>query len=72
MELQSLFGRNVRVLRADRGLTQEELADLAGVHVTYLSGVENGRRNVTLSVVERLAAALKTSPVTLLSPEDAR
>lgn len=69
MELQGLFGRNVRELRADRGFTQEELAHLAGVHVTYLSGVENGRRNVTLSVVERLASALNTTPVELLSPE---
>jgi transcriptional regulator with XRE-family HTH domain len=53
------FGRRVRVLRVTRGLSQEALADLAGIHRTYLSGVERGQRNVSLANIHALASALK-------------
>lgn len=49
---------NVRALRAARALSQEELAHQAGVHQTYLSGVERGRRNASVLVLERIARAL--------------
>ena len=66
MDLRVVVGRNVRALREQRGLAQDALAHDAGIHVTYLSGVENGRRNITLSVVERLAAALGVAEARLL------
>ena len=44
----SAFGAHIRSLRLERGLSQEEVADRAGVHVTYLSGIERGRRVVVL------------------------
>ena len=66
MQLQAVVGRNIRRAREAAGLPQDELAHRAGIHVTYLSGVENGRRNITLSVVERIAAALGTSDANLL------
>ena len=66
MQLQAVVGRNIRRAREAVGLPQDELAHRAGIHVTYLSGVENGRRNITLSVVERIATALGTSEAHLL------
>lgn len=47
-------------------MPQEELAHLADIHVTYLSGVENGHRNMTLAVLERIARALRVSEGQLL------
>jgi transcriptional regulator with XRE-family HTH domain len=65
--LQRTLGQNVRRIRLDRGLSQEELADELGVHRTYLGGVERGERNLTLQSVERLAAGLGLDPLTLLA-----
>jgi transcriptional regulator with XRE-family HTH domain len=66
MDLRLVVGKNVRAAREAVGLSQEELAHRAEVHVTYLSGVENGRRNPTIMVVGRIAAALGTSAFSLL------
>lgn len=57
-EVQKRFGTKLRALRADRGLSQEALADAAGLHRTYVSSVERGERNVTLVTIQRLADAL--------------
>ena len=54
------FGAVVRAYRLKAGFSQEALADLAALHVTYISLVERGRRNPTLDVANRIAAALKT------------
>ena len=62
-----VVGRNVRELREARGLSQEELAHQAKIHVTYLSGVENGKRNPTIMVVGRLAASLGGQPGELMN-----
>lgn len=53
-----VFGERVRALRKQKGWTLEELAHRAGMHVTYLSGLERGRRNPTLNVIGHLARAL--------------
>lgn len=58
MDVRARVGRNVRRARHDRGLSQEELADRAAVHQTYLSGVERGRRNPTVTVLQKIAEAL--------------
>jgi transcriptional regulator with XRE-family HTH domain len=57
-------------MRHERGLSQEELADICGLHRTYVGSVERGERNVTLSSLELLAKALRVSVVDLLTPED--
>jgi transcriptional regulator with XRE-family HTH domain len=44
--------------QARKGLSQEELVDLANIHQTYLSGVERGKRNPTVTVLQRIAEAL--------------
>lgn len=53
----SKFGARLRGLREDAGLTQEQLSSKTGLHVTYISGLERGRRNPTLSVLTSLARA---------------
>ena len=57
-DVRERFGDAVRARREELELTQEELADRAGIHRTYLSDVERGRRNVSILNVERLAVAL--------------
>jgi len=69
--LQIVVGRNIRRLRRERGLSQEDLADEIGVHRTYMGGVERGERNLTLRSLERLAERLGVSPLSLLANPDA-
>jgi transcriptional regulator with XRE-family HTH domain len=57
-DIRERFGFAVKIRREELGLTQEEFADRAGVHRTYLSDIERGSRNVSLINIERLAAAL--------------
>jgi transcriptional regulator with XRE-family HTH domain len=64
--LAQTFGSNVRRLRQERGLSQEALADLVELAVTYVGQIERGRRNPTLEVVERFARGLKADPLDLL------
>jgi len=57
-DIRLRFGRRLRELRKERGLSQEELAFRAGLHRTYVSSAERGERNVALINIERLANAL--------------
>ena len=66
MDIRKKFGKRLRALREDRGWSQEEFADRAGLHRTYVSAVERGVRNPTLSVLERLAKALGVSMTELV------
>ncbi len=58
MDVRVRIGLNVQEARRDKGLSQEELAHRADVHQTYLSGVERGRRNPSVTVLQRIAGAL--------------
>ena len=60
-DVRERFGYAVKVRREELGLTQEDLAEKAGIHRTYLSDVERGTRNLSLINIERLAAALAMS-----------
>ena len=64
------FGAHVRALRLARGLSQEEVAHLAGLHVTYLSGIERGKRNPSLKNLRKLAGALGVGVGGLFSFEE--
>ncbi|HEY9681594.1 MAG TPA: helix-turn-helix transcriptional regulator [Oculatellaceae cyanobacterium] len=64
------FGDSVSDLRESLGMTQQELADLSGVNRTYISDIERGRRNITLTTMKRLAAALKIEAFDLLKTAD--
>ena len=56
--MRARLSRNLQRLRAEKGWSQEELAFQAGLHRTYVSGVERGVRNPTVTVVDKLARAL--------------
>jgi transcriptional regulator with XRE-family HTH domain len=60
-DIRERFGFAVRSQRETLGLTQEELAEKAGIHRTYLADIERGKRNLALINIERLAAALSLS-----------
>ena len=53
------FGDRVKVLRKEKGLSQEELAHLAGLHRTYVGMIERAEKNVTLNNIEKIANALE-------------
>jgi transcriptional regulator with XRE-family HTH domain len=60
------FGARVRARRVKLELTQEQLAERAHLHWTYLGGIERGARNPTLAKIVQLAAALDTDPSQLV------
>ena len=64
--LEGIVGANVRRLRKERALTQEDVAHRAEISVRYLSSVEAGRENVTVAVLERLARVLGVNAASLL------
>lgn len=64
--LVTVFAENVRRLRKARGLSQEELAEAAGVHRTYIGMLERAEKNVTIYNIERIAIALDVPPGRLL------
>lgn len=64
--LVHVFARNVRQRRLELGYSQEELAERAGVHRTYVGMLERSEKNVTIYNIERIAAALELPPAALL------
>lgn len=60
------LGASVRRLRFNLGISQEELAERADLHRTYIAGIEGGARNLTLKSIDRLARALQVSVASLL------
>jgi len=63
--IQIQFGKSVRRLRIRRKLSQEKLAELAGLHPTYLGRIERGRQNISLANIGKIARALKVKPLEL-------
>lgn len=66
MGVQEVFAANVRRYRIAAGLTQEELAEVAGLHRTYIGRIEQNRGNVTLKSIGKIADALGVDPAVLL------
>lgn len=58
MDIKEKFGNRLKALRKEKGLSQEELAERSGLNRPYISGIEKGKRNVSLEVMEKLAEAL--------------
>ncbi len=58
MDILKVFGSNVRKYRNNRGYSQEELAEICGLHRTYISDVERFKRSISLDNIQKLADAL--------------
>lgn len=66
MDIRQRLALNLRRYRHDTGWSQEEFAERAGIHRTYVSDLERGARNPTITIIERLADALSVSAGALL------
>ena len=66
------FGRVVRAKREALGISQEDLADRAGLHRTYVSLIERGKRTASIATVEQLATALDVSMADLIGSTERR
>ncbi len=58
VNIQKKFGEKIRILRKQKGVSQEELAFKAGLHRTYISDIERGTRNISLVNIEKISKAL--------------
>lgn len=67
-EILRLFGERLRELRMERGLSQERLAELAGLDRNYIGQIERAERNVALVNIVRIAQALEIEPMQLFLP----
>ncbi|OPL09775.1 MAG: hypothetical protein AVO34_05000 [Firmicutes bacterium ML8_F2] len=68
--IRIIFGNQLKKLRLTQNLSQEELAFLSGLHRTYISSVERGERNISITNIDRLAKALNIEPYELLMIKD--
>lgn len=65
-EINVIVSKNIKAARQRKGLSQEALADLCGLHRTYIGAVERAERNITLQTLAKLANALGITPQSLL------
>jgi transcriptional regulator with XRE-family HTH domain len=68
LEIRQILAANVRAARTRGGFSQEKLADIAGLHRTYVGAIERAERNVTLSTLEAFSKALGVAIPELLTP----
>jgi transcriptional regulator with XRE-family HTH domain len=66
MDIRRRAALNIKKARTAKGWSQEELADRAEIHRTYVSGLERGVRNPTITVLAKVAKALTVTPGSLL------
>jgi len=69
MDMRRLVGTNFRRIRLERGLTQEQVAEMSGFSQQYVSGLEAGQRNPTVVSLWELANSLGVSPIDLLQSD---
>lgn len=70
MDALEIFSRNLKKLRIQNGFSQKEFAELTGLHRTYISAIECGKRSIALDNVQKIADALAVQPYQLFLIED--
>lgn len=68
--LRAILAENIKIFRREKGYSQEELAELCGLHRTYIGSVERHERNVTLSTLEVLASTFGVTVPKLLTKHE--
>ena len=68
-KLRQVLAKNIRQLRKDLGVSQEELAHMAKVHRTYMGSIERSEQNISIDNIEKIAKALGVKPHQLLMDE---
>jgi transcriptional regulator with XRE-family HTH domain len=66
MDIKQKFGKRLKELRLQKGLSQEALANIAELDRTYIPSIEKGERNVSITVIEKLAKALEVTMIELV------
>lgn len=66
-DIREKFGARIKELRISKGYSQEKLAELSDLDRTYIPGIESGKRNVSLVVIEKIAKAFNTTLSELLN-----
>ena len=69
MDIIRTFSSNVKKYRLEKNLSQEKLAEKCGMHRTYISAIECGRRSISLENIQRIADSLDVEPYLLLKEE---
>ena len=67
LTINQILGLRVRLLREERHLSQEELAELANLHRTYIGQIERAEKNVSIQTIEKIAEAFGITPSELLN-----
>lgn len=70
MDIIKVFGTNVRNYRKEKNISQEKLAELSGLHRTYISDIECFRRSISLDNIQKIADALKIKTYELFIEEE--
>lgn len=60
-DIKIIVGRKVKAIRLEKRLTQKQLGELTGLHQNYISEIENGKRNITIEILQNIAISLKIS-----------
>lgn len=68
-QIRAVLSKSLRRLRATHGVSQEKLAELCGLHRTYIGSVERGERNISLDNLERIATAFQITVAALLTAD---
>jgi transcriptional regulator with XRE-family HTH domain len=68
MDLKDVLATNVRLMRQDREMTQEDLAEQTGISARYVGSIERARVSASVTILGKLATALDVSPCALIEP----
>jgi len=59
MKIQQILGNNIKLIREQKGWSQDKLSEVSGLHRTYISGIERGVRNPTIDIVKQISQAFE-------------